>query len=76
MVRMPAVSLSGVPALPVELPTRRLQQVWPSSRPTSFTMHHRSCRGRAGWPQRADPIPTVAVDQTDLAGFAQSYGAG
>lgn len=77
VVRVPAVSVPGIPVLPVGLPTRRMQQVMSRFRPDVVHLASPFVLGAGGLAAaRRLGVPTVAVYQTDLAAFAQAYGAG
>ena len=77
VVRVPSVSLPGVSALPVGLPTRRLQEVTARFRPDVVHLASPFVLGAGGLAAaRRLGVPTVAVYQTDLARFVRSYGAG
>jgi phosphatidylinositol alpha 1,6-mannosyltransferase len=76
-VRVPAVDLPVVDSLPVGTPTRTvLTALWDFG---PYVVHLASpvivgaCRL---WAARRLAVPTVAVYQTDVAGFADSYGLG
>lgn len=77
VVRVPAVSIPGVPVLPVGLPTRRLQEVTAAFAPDVVHLASPFVLGAGGLAAaRRLGVPTVAVYQTDMAGFARAYGAG
>jgi phosphatidylinositol alpha 1,6-mannosyltransferase len=77
VVRVPAVSVPGVPSLPVGLPTRRLHQVLERFAPDVVHLASPFVLGAGGLlAARRLGVPAVAVYQTDMAGFAHRYGAG
>ncbi len=77
VVRVPAVSVPGVSSLPVGLPTRRLHRVLTRFAPDVVHLASPFVLGAGGLlVARHLGVPTVAVYQTDMAGFAQRYGAG
>ena len=77
VVRVPSVSLPGVSALPVGLPTRRLQERTARFQPDVVHLASPLMLGAGGLAAaRRLGVPTVAVYQTDLAKFVRSYGAG
>jgi phosphatidylinositol alpha 1,6-mannosyltransferase len=77
VVRVPAVSIPGVSsALPVGLPTRRLQEVMAGFAPDVVHLASPFVLGASGLAAaRRLGLPTVAIYQTDLAGFVRAYGA-
>ncbi len=77
VVRVPAVSVPGVPSLPVGLPTRRLHHVLERFAPDVVHLASPFVLGAGGLlAARRLGVPAVAVYQTDMAGFAHRYGAG
>jgi phosphatidylinositol alpha 1,6-mannosyltransferase len=77
VVRVPALALPVVDSMPVGVPTRR---VLTSLREFGPDVVHLAApfvvgaRGQAA--ARRLGVPTVAVYQTDVAGFSASYGLG
>ncbi|WP_441247665.1 glycosyltransferase family 4 protein [Kitasatospora sp. McL0602] len=77
VVRIPSVPLPGYPQVRIALPSRRLASAIAAHRPqlvhlaSPFVLGARAAQiaGQLG-------LPTVAVYQTDLAGYAQAYRAG
>jgi phosphatidylinositol alpha 1,6-mannosyltransferase len=77
VLRMPAVSVPGAPELPVGLPTRRLQQEMARFGPDVVHLASPFVLGAGGLAAAHRlGVPTVAVYQTDVAGFVGAYGAG
>jgi phosphatidylinositol alpha 1,6-mannosyltransferase len=75
VVRVPAVSIPGVSVLPVGLPSRRLQEVMAGFAPDVVHLASPFVLGASGLAAaRRLGLPTVAVYQTDLAGFVRAYG--
>lgn len=75
--RVPAVHLPFYRSLAVGLPTGRLRTVLAGFRPDVVHLAAPVVMGPAGAAAaRSLGIPTVAVYQTDLAGFARRYRAG
>jgi len=77
VVRVPAVELPVVNSMPIGVPTRRVLTALRRFAPdvvhlaAPFVVGCRGLLRRAGW-----GVPSVAVYQTDVAGFASSYGLG
>ncbi len=77
VVRVPALDLPVVTSMPVGVPTRRVLTALREFRPdvvhlaAPFVVGHRGLVAA-----RRLGVPTVAVYQTDVAGFAASYGLG
>jgi phosphatidylinositol alpha 1,6-mannosyltransferase len=77
VVRIPAVDLPVVSSMPVGVPSRRVLTELRAFAPdvvhlaAPFVVGHRGLAAA-----RRLGIPTVAVYQTDVAGFASSYGLG
>ena len=77
VVRVPALSIPRGPVLPVGLPTRRLQEAAVAFAPDVVHLASPFVLGASGLAAaRRLGVPTVAVYQTDVAGFARAYGAG
>lgn len=77
VVRVPALDLPVVDSLPVGLPTRKVLTALRDFRPDVVHLASPVIVGARGlWAARRLVIPTVAVYQTDVAGFAGSYGLG
>ncbi|MFR9731401.1 glycosyltransferase family 4 protein [Saccharopolyspora sp. MS10] len=77
VIRLPAVDLPVVSSLPVGLPTRRLLRALRDFRPDVVHLASPFVVGARGLAAaRGLGVPTVAVYQTDVAGFARSYGLG
>ncbi|MGH3980320.1 MAG: glycosyltransferase family 4 protein [Pseudonocardiaceae bacterium] len=77
VVRVPALDLPVVDSLPVGLPTRKVLTALQGFRPDVVHLASPIIVGARGlWAARRLAIPTVAVFQTDVAGFASSYGLG
>lgn len=77
VVRLPAVPLPWCRDLPVGVPTRRLSDALRAFVPDVVHLASPAVLGaRAATVARELGVPTVAVYQTDLAGFAQQYGWG
>jgi len=77
VVRVPALDLPVVDSLPVGLPTRRVLTALQEFRPDVVHLASPVIVGARGlWAARRLGVPTVAVYQTDIAGFAGSYGLG
>lgn len=77
VVRVPALDLPVVDSLPVGVPTRRVLTALQDFRPDVVHLASPFFVGARGvWAARRLGIPTVAVYQTDVAGFADSYGLG
>ncbi len=77
VVRLPAVDLPAVSSLPIGFPTRRLSAGLRDFRPDVVHLASPFVVGAGGLAAaRKLDLPTVAVYQTDVAGFAASYGLG
>ncbi|WP_223198554.1 glycosyltransferase family 4 protein [Solihabitans fulvus] len=77
VVRVPSVDLPKVSSLPVGVPTRRVLTALESFRPDVVHLASPFVLGARGLSAaRRLGLPTVAVYQTDVAGFAGSYGLG
>ncbi len=77
VVRVPAVDLPRVSSLPVGVPTRRVLTALADFGPDVVHLASPFVMGARGvWAARRLGIPTVAVYQTDIAGFAGHYGLG
>ncbi|MDQ3886583.1 MAG: glycosyltransferase family 1 protein [Actinomycetota bacterium] len=77
VVRVPALDLPVVDSLPVGVPTRKVLTALHDFRPDIVHLASPMIVGARGlWAARRLAIPTVAVYQTDVAGFADSYGLG
>lgn len=77
VVRMPSFALPMYPSLSIALPTPRLEATLRCFRPDVVHLAAPVVLGAAGGAAaRRLGIPTVAVYQTDLAGFAERYGLG
>ncbi|WP_218129696.1 glycosyltransferase family 4 protein [Pseudonocardia oroxyli] len=77
VVRVPAVELPVVSSMPVGVPSRRIVKALRAFRPDVVHLAAPFVVGARGlWAARRLGIPTVAVYQTDVAGFASSYGLG
>ncbi|CAM06069.1 glycosyltransferase family 4 protein [Saccharopolyspora erythraea] len=77
VVRLPAVDLPVVSSLPIGFPTRRLVQSLHEFQPDVVHLASPFVVGARGLAAaRKLGVPTVAVYQTDVAGFAESYGLG
>ena len=77
VVRLPALDLAVVDSLPVGVPTPVLRAALAEFRPDVVHLASPFVVGARGLTAaRRLGIPTVAVYQTDVAGFAASYGAG
>ncbi|HEY2203804.1 MAG TPA: glycosyltransferase family 1 protein [Pseudonocardia sp.] len=77
VVRVPAMDLPVVNSMPVGLPTRRVLTALRGFAPDVVHLAAPFVVGARGLAaaRRLD-VPTVAVYQTDVAGFAASYGLG
>jgi phosphatidylinositol alpha 1,6-mannosyltransferase len=77
VVRVPSLDLPVVTSMPVGVPSRRILTALRGFRPdvvhlaAPFVMGYRGLHAA-----RRLGVPTVAVYQTDVAGFASSYGLG
>ena len=77
VVRVPAVDLPVVDSLPVGVPTPAVRAALEEYRPDVVHLASPFVLGaRALTVTRRLGVPTVAVYQTDVAGFAASYGVG
>ena len=77
VVRLPSVELPVVTSIPVGVPHRRLLTALRAFRPDVVHLAAPFVVGSAGLAAaRRIGAPTVAVYQTDVAGFASSYGLG
>lgn len=77
VVRLPAMDLPVVSSLPIGFPTRRLLAAVQEFRPDVVHLASPFIVGARGLAvARKLDVPTVAVYQTDVAGFASSYGLG
>ncbi|MBV8540524.1 MAG: glycosyltransferase family 1 protein [Pseudonocardiales bacterium] len=77
VVRVPAVNLPVVDSVPVGLPTRKVVTALRDFDPDVVHLASPVIVGALGlWAARRLAVPTVAVYQTDVAGFADSYGLG
>ncbi|MEV0676539.1 glycosyltransferase family 1 protein [Actinosynnema sp. NPDC050436] len=77
VVRVPAVDLPRFSSLPVGVPTRRVQTALADFRPDVVHLASPFVMGARGVSAaRRLGLPSVAVYQTDVAGFAGHYGLG
>lgn len=77
VVRLPAVGLPMLSSLPIGFPTRRLLNGLREFRPDVVHLASPFVVGARGLAAaRKLGVPAVAVYQTDVAGFAGSYGLG
>ncbi|MQA08268.1 MAG: glycosyltransferase [Pseudonocardiaceae bacterium] len=77
VIRVPAVDLPVVNSLPIGLPTRKLTTALADFAPDVVHLASPFVVGAGGLrAARQLGVPTVAVYQTDVAGFASSYGLG
>ena len=77
VVRLPAIDLPVVTSMPVGVPHRRLLTALKAFRPDVVHLAAPFVVGSAGLAAaRRIGAPTVAVYQTDVAGFTASYGLG
>lgn len=77
VVRVPAVDLPRVTSLPVGVPTRKVLKALTDFRPDVVHLASPFVLGARGLSAaRKLGLPTVAVYQTDVAGFAGNYGLG
>ncbi|HEX4102021.1 MAG TPA: glycosyltransferase family 1 protein [Pseudonocardiaceae bacterium] len=77
VVRVPALDLPVVDSVPVGVPTRKVLTALRDFRPDVVHLASPVIVGARGmWAARRLGFPTVAVYQTDIAGFADSYGLG
>lgn len=77
VIRLPAVDLPVVSSLPIGFPTRRLLHAMQEFGPDLVHLASPFVVGARGLAAaRKLGVPSVAVYQTDVAGFAESYGLG
>jgi len=77
VVRLPALNLPVVDSVPVGVPTRKIFTALRDFGPDVVHLASPVVVGARGlWAARKLGVPTVAVYQTDIAGFADSYGLG
>ncbi len=77
VVEHPALALPVVDSVPVGLPTRKVLSALRDFGPDVVHLASPVIVGARGlWAARRLGVPTVAVYQTDIAGFADSYGMG
>lgn len=77
VVRVPTVDLPVVDSMPVGLPSPTVVTAVRDFRPDVVHLASPVIVGALGlWAARRLAVPTLAVYQTDLAGFAGSYGLG
>jgi phosphatidylinositol alpha 1,6-mannosyltransferase len=77
VVRIPALDLPVVDSVPVGVPTRKVVTALRDYGPDVVHLASPVIVGARGlWAARRLGVPTVAVYQTDIAGFADSYGLG
>ncbi|MGH3796558.1 MAG: glycosyltransferase family 4 protein [Pseudonocardiaceae bacterium] len=77
VVRVPAVDLPVVDSMPIGIPTRKVLTALRDFQPDVVHLAAPAVVGARGlWAARRLGVPTVAVYQTDVAGFADSYGLG
>ena len=77
VIRIPAVDLPVVDSVPVGLPSPTVVTAMRDFGPDVVHLASPVIVGALGlWAARRFAVPTVAVYQTDLAGFAGSYGLG
>jgi phosphatidylinositol alpha 1,6-mannosyltransferase len=77
VVRMPALDLPVVNSLPVGVPSRKVTQALAEFGPDVVHLASPTILGaRGAYSARKLGLPMVAVYQTDVAGFASSYGLG
>ncbi|MEZ0066462.1 phosphatidylinositol alpha 1,6-mannosyltransferase [Streptacidiphilus sp. MAP12-20] len=77
VVRVPAMPLPGYPQVRIALPSRKLEQLIAGHRPDLVHLASPFLLGARGMvaAERLG-LPTVAVYQTDIAGYARAYRAG
>src|SRR5262249_1557823 len=77
VVRIPALNLPVVDSVPVGVPTRKVATALRDFSPDIVHLASPVIVGARGlWAARRLGVPTVAIFQTDIAGFADSYGLG
>lgn len=77
VVRLPTVELPVINSLPIGVPTRRVHSALLEFQPDLVHVASPFVVGARGlWAARRLDIPSVAIYQTDIAGFAGSYGLG
>jgi phosphatidylinositol alpha 1,6-mannosyltransferase len=77
VVRIPAFDVPGIHSLPIGLPTRTVLTALSGFRPDVVHLASPFVVGARGLAAaRRLRVPSVAVYQTDIAGFATSYGFG
>ncbi|MFJ1706382.1 glycosyltransferase family 4 protein [Kitasatospora sp. NPDC088346] len=77
VVRVPSIPLPGYPQVRVALPSRRLAEAVAEHRPDLVHLASPFVLGaRGARVARRLGLPSVAVYQTDLAGYAQAYRVG
>lgn len=77
VVRIPALDLPVVDSVPVGVPTGTVVTALRDFHPDLVHLASPVVVGARGmWAARRLGVPTVAVYQTDIAGFADSYGLG
>ncbi|RJQ77289.1 glycosyltransferase family 1 protein [Pseudonocardiaceae bacterium YIM PH 21723] len=77
VVRLPSLDLPVVNSLPIGVPTRKVLTALSNFKPDVVHLASPFLVGARGMhAARKLGIPTVAVYQTDVAGFADSYGLG
>jgi phosphatidylinositol alpha 1,6-mannosyltransferase len=77
VVRIPALDLPVVDSVPVGVPTGKVVSALRDFGPDVVHLASPVIVGARGlWGARRLGVPTVAVYQTDIAGFADSYGLG
>ncbi|MGH3809464.1 MAG: glycosyltransferase family 4 protein [Pseudonocardiaceae bacterium] len=77
VVRIPALDLPVVDSVPVGVPSRKIVTALRDFAPDVVHLASPVIVGARGlWAARRLGVPTVAVYQTDIAGFADSYGLG
>jgi len=77
VVRVPALDLPVVDSVPVGVPTRKVVTALRDFSPDVVHLASPVIVGARGlWAARRLGVPIVAVYQTDIAGFADSYGLG
>lgn len=77
VVRVPAMPLPGYPQVRIALPSRKLEQLIAGHRPDVVHLASPFLLGSRGMSASERlRLPTVAVYQTDIAGYARAYRAG